>query len=236
MSSPRPEGLLPLSGALDLDPDRRLVLAYTPVRARSALEALWRLDVTFAAVLATGSDPMVSRIRLAWWREALERLDQAPAPPEPVLQGIQFQVMPAGIGGAELAAMEEGWAILLDAGAPDLDGYARLRGGLLFAFSARLLGAADPRVGAAGELWALADLARHSSRRDEAARALEAAGARQEQGKWPRALRPLAMLTRLARRDVLRAPIVSSGRVRRHECCGCWAFVSLDSDPFPINS
>jgi phytoene synthase len=165
---------------------------------------LWRLDVTFAAVLATGTDPMVSRIRLAWWREALERLDEAPAPPEPVLQGVQGLVMPAGIAGAELAAMEEGWAVLLAEGAPDLDRYARLRGGLLFAFSARLLGAADPRVAAAGASWALVDLARHSSRSDEAMRALEAAAARQEQRKWPHALRPLAMLTALARRDVLR--------------------------------
>lgn len=155
-------------------------------------------------MLATGTDPMVSRIRLAWWREALERLDQAPAPPEPVLRGIQEMVMPAGIAGAELAAMEEGWAILLAEGAPDLDAYARLRGGLLFAFSARLLGVAEPRAAAAGELWALADLARHSSSRDEAALALEAAAARQEQGKWPNALRPLVMLTALARRDVLR--------------------------------
>lgn len=188
----------------ELDPDRRLVLAYAPARVRPALEALWRLDVTFAAVLATGTDRMVSRIRLAWWREALERLDRGPAPPEPVLRGVQQLVMPAGIGGAELAAMEGGWAILLDEGAPDLDAYAGLRGGLLFTFSARLLGAADPRLAAAGALWALADLARRSSRSDEAVRALEAAAARQEQGKWPRTLRPLAMLTALAERDVLR--------------------------------
>jgi phytoene synthase len=146
----------------------------------------------------------VSRIRLAWWREALERLDEAPAPPEPVLQGIQDLVMPAGIAGAELAAMEEGWAILLDEAAPDFDRYAALRGGLLFGFSARLLHAADPRVAAAGESWALVDLARHSSRRDEAARALEAASEREVQGKWPRPLRPLAMLISLVRRDVRR--------------------------------
>lgn len=165
---------------------------------------MWRLDVTFASVLATGSDRQLSRIRLAWWRDALARLDEAPAPPEPVLQGVQRLVMPAGITGAELAAMEEGWAILLDEGALDLDLYAARRGGLLFRFSARVLGASEPRTEAAGESWALVDLARHSSRRDEAARALEAAGARQELGKWPYALRPLAMLDRLAMRDVKR--------------------------------
>lgn len=165
---------------------------------------MWRLDVTFASVLATGTDRNLSRIRLAWWRDALARLDDMPAPPEPVLQGVQALVIPAGVTGAELAAMEEGWAILLDEGAPDLDAYARLRGGLLFRFSARILGASDPRAEPAGALWALADLARHSSRRDEAARALEAAQAGQEQGKWPHPLRPLAMLEVLALRDVKR--------------------------------
>lgn len=155
-------------------------------------------------MLATGTDPMVSRIRLAWWREALERLDAKPAPPEPVLQGVQNLVMPAGITGAELAAMEEGWVVLLAEGTPDLDAYAARRGGLLFRFSARILGAPDPVTEAAGKLWALVDLARHSSRRDERALALEATRGRQEQGKWPKALRPLAMLELLAIRDVKR--------------------------------
>ena len=81
------EGLLPLTG--ELDADRRLALAYASVRARPALEALWRLDVTLGAVLATGREPMVSRIRLAWWREALEAARPAPPPPEPVLQGAR---------------------------------------------------------------------------------------------------------------------------------------------------
>ena len=63
---------------IELDPDRRLILAYTPARDRPALAALWRLDVTLANVLATGGDRTISRIRLAWWREALEALDRAP--------------------------------------------------------------------------------------------------------------------------------------------------------------
>ena len=108
---------------------------------------------------------MVSRIRLAWWREALERLDHAPPPAEPVLQALAAHVLPL-VSGAELAAMEEGWAALLDEGLLDsesLDRHAACRGGLLFRYSARLLGeaeAAEP----AGERWALVDLARHSAR------------------------------------------------------------------------
>src|ERR1700760_3804181 len=72
----------------DLDPDRRLALAYAPARARPALEALWRLDVTLGAVVARAREKMVARIRLAWWREALERLDAAPPPAEPLLEAL----------------------------------------------------------------------------------------------------------------------------------------------------
>lgn len=183
----------------DLDPDRRLALVYAPARIRPALEALWRLDVTFAGILAAGRDPMVSRLRLAWWREALEALDGQAPPPEPLLQSLSAHVLPAGVSGAELAAMAEAWEILLSdqpLTADEQARYAALRGGLLFDFSARLLGASDFPVAAPGALWALVDLARHSSGRDEARIAVA-----EPRGRWPRALRPLGMLAALARRD-----------------------------------
>jgi phytoene synthase len=192
---------------LELDPDRRLALAYVPAPARPALDALWRLDVTFAAVLAGGRDKMVSRIRLAWWREALGKLDREAAPPEPVLRALAADVLPAGISGAELAAMEEGWATLLSdslLSAGELDFYARKRGARLFSLSARLLGDPDFPVEQAGTLWALIDLARHSAKPDEREAALGIAP-RQAVMKWPRRLRPLGMLAALARRDLERS-------------------------------
>ena len=192
----------------ELDPERRLALAYVPVRHRPAVEALWRLDVALGSVLATGREPMISRIRLAWWREALERLDRAPAPAEPVLQGLAAHVLPAGVAGAELAAMEEGWLPLTDAEPPDsaaLDGYARRRGGLLFGFSARLLGS-GAEAARGGEAWALIDLARHSSDPAEARAAARAARDWKPSGRWPRSLRPLGMLATLAARDADRGP------------------------------
>jgi phytoene synthase len=183
----------------DLDPDRRLALAYVPARARPAVEALWRLDVAFGAILAAGRDPMVSRLRLAWWREALEALDRAPPPAEPLLQALAAHVLPAGIKGGELARMEEGWAVLLSdqpLTAGEQARYAALRGGLLFEMSARLLGVPGFAVAPSGEMWALADLARHSSGRDSVR-----FGAPESHGKWPPRLRPLGMLAMLAKRD-----------------------------------
>ena len=187
-----------------LDPDRRLALSYVPAARRAALDALWRLDAALGAVLAGGKDRMIARIRLAWWRESLERLDAEPAPAEPVLRSVAEHLLPA-ISGAELARMETGWSVLLGDDpltGEELDIYAAKRGGSLFGFSARLLGGASD-VEPAGEAWALADLARRSGQPD-AGSALAAAAARSLPGRWPPPLRPLGMLAMLARRDIAR--------------------------------
>jgi phytoene synthase len=189
---------------LDLDPDRRLALAYAPAKARPGLEALWRLDVTMGAAVARRREPMVARIRLAWWREALERLDGAPPPAEPVLQALAAHVLPSGISGAALAEIEEGWSLLLAEGPLDaeaLQAYGERRGGLLFRHSARLLGEAAA-IEQAGARWALVDLARHSARPEEEAAARQAAAAIHAGPPWPKRLRPLAMLSLLAARDL----------------------------------
>jgi phytoene synthase len=202
---------------MNLDPDRQLALAYIPAPVRPGVEALWRLDASFASILATGTEPLISQMRLAWWREALEWLDTAPPLAEPVLEALAAHVLPV-VSGAELAAMEEGWLILLSEEALTGDAlarYARLRGGLLFAYSARLLGGPDFPVGQAGELWALADLARHSRRADEIK-----SPPSESKKRWPRKLRPLGMLAMLAKRDLERLGLEqeqpgSPGRILR---------------------
>ena len=214
----------------DLDPERKLALAYVPAAQRAALETLWRLDVTLGSVLATGREPMISRIRLAWWRDALEKLDAAPPPAEPMLQDVARVLVPAGLAGAELAEMEEGWAALLVPEAPaadELDLYARARGGRLFALAARLLGGSEDFAAGGGEVWALADLARHSGADEEAKSALAAAAKRSLPQSWPKPLRPLGMLAALARHDAGRGlPLDQPGsparmvRMLRHRLTG----------------
>jgi phytoene synthase len=186
-----------------LDPDRILALSYVPGRRRAAVGALWRLDAALGAALAAGREPMISRIKLAWWREALERLDRERAPAEPVLQQLAEHVLPA-VGGSELAAMEEGWAILASPealGPDELTAYARARGARLFACTARLLGDPEAEVDGAGEAWALVDLARHCATRADSDIALAAARERILPRRWPSKLRPLGMLAILAGRD-----------------------------------
>ncbi|MEA3030313.1 MAG: hypothetical protein QOG13_1638 [Sphingomonadales bacterium] len=187
----------------DLDPDRNLALSYVAAARRPAVAALWRLDAALGAVLAGGREPMIGRIKLAWWREALEKLDRDPAPAEPLLQALADHVLPAGVTGAELAAMEEGWTNLLSPEPltpPELLAYAAARGDLLFRYSARLLGGGAAPAGA-GEKWALVDLARHSANEADADAALAAARALPSPGRWPARLRPLGMLAALAVRD-----------------------------------
>jgi phytoene synthase len=180
-----------------------------PAAVRPAIGALWRLDVTLGAVLATGRDPMVSRIRLAWWREALERLDSAPPPAEPLLQDLAAHVVPRSVTGAELAAMEEGWAVLLADGPLDdtaLRSYADARGGRLFGLSARLLNGAEEVLAEAGARWALLDLARRSSDPSEAGAAIALAGATDTDRRLGGTLAPLGLLDCLAKRDIKRGP------------------------------
>jgi phytoene synthase len=106
--------------------------------------------------------------------------------------------------------MEEGWIALLSQDpltASDLASYSAARGGVLFRYSAAILGGGlSPEMERAGEGWALVDLARHSNAEDAAA----AMGLARERlatsasSVWPPALRPLGMLASLARRDVER--------------------------------
>jgi len=204
----------------DLDIERRLALAYVPADRRPSLETLWRLDVTLGQVVATGSDRMISRIRLAWWREALERLDRERPPAEPLLEAASALILPQGVTGAELAGLADGWEVLLEPvalEAKELHAYGAGRGGRLFSIGARLLGGEADGIAEAGARWALADLARRSSRPEEAAAAL-AAGQRQASVRWPRALRPLGMLAALADRDIGRGapePAGSPARILR---------------------
>lgn len=190
------------------DPERALAVAYAPPQLRAALAALFALDERFGGIVSSTSEPMIGLMRLAWWREALEKLDRDRAPAEPLLGLLADQVLPRGPSGAALAAIEDGWAALID-GEPDEDAIARHgreRGRNLFHAAAQLLGADDPRLPPAGEVWALADLGyRHSSEavRTAARTKAKSLAAAMPAGRWARAARPLAALFVLARADAM---------------------------------
>jgi phytoene synthase len=223
---------------MQADPERMLALDYAPAACRAALHALFALDDTLAQVPRTTTEPIIGQMRLAWWHDALGRLDQAAPPAQPVLQALAAEVLPNGVSGATLAELVVGWEALIEAETVDaaaMTAHADARGAALFAaaavllgrddrrVAAVLLGRDDRRVAAAGRGWALADLSRHL-RSPEAAGAARATAAvalaEALAGGWPVALRPLGALAHIARMNLsvpadLPIPSGAPGRVGR---------------------
>lgn len=176
--------------------DRDLVRLYWPAELRPAFDALFAIDDALAEVVTSSTQPALGAIRLAWWREALERLDRSPPPSEPRLQAAASELLTRGITGKDLSALEDGWATLLDE-QPDISRVGE-RGAKLFAIGARLLGADDQHLDAAGRLHALAQARRKrlSPIERPAEQLHQVAGHRMS-----RQLRPMTAFARLAARD-----------------------------------
>lgn len=184
--------------------DRDLVRLYWPVELRPAFDALFAVDDVLADIVASSTQPALGAIRLAWWREALERLDQYSPPPEPTLTAAAAELLPRGVTGAALAALEDGYASLLDE-EPDRE---RLGAGgtALFAIGATLLGGDDPMLPQAGRLHAVA----RAARRGLATIPDDLASGGFAGHRFSRALRPLTAFARLAARDVSHAPTLEA--------------------------
>ncbi len=194
--------------------ERELALSYAPAFARAGLAALLALDERLGAIVRRATEPTIGLMRLTWWADALVALDAGPPPAEPLLAALGE----ARLRGAALADVIDGWDRLLAAEPLDLEAFGRERGGRLFAAAAGMLGAADDRVEAWGEGWALADLSRRWSKPATAATA--AALARERlgvalTGGWPVELRTLSALGLLARSDLAGGAPGSPARVGR---------------------
>jgi len=170
--------------------DRDLVRLHWPPELRPAFDALFAIDDAMAEVVRTAREPMLAAIKLTWWRDSLEKLDAEPAPAEPRLQAAARELLPRGVSGSSLAALEDGWAALLEEG-PD-ERRLVARGAVLFMLAARLLDDDGAGLGAAGRLWAGADLTRRFGRVMPPPVDLSRFGKR---------VRPLTGLAMLANRD-----------------------------------
>ena len=182
--------------------DRVLMLRLVPTEVRLAFEALFQIDAAMGDVVARSTQPALAAVKLAWWRERLEDLDSGVVPAEPRLQAAAEHLLPLGIGGSDIAALEDGWATLLEEHVdPDR---IKQRGSQLFRLGARLLGNDDERIGDAGALYALVSV----GRRGVPQLFEHAAGSRKRLAKhrFPRSLRPLSALARLAVRDLNEGP------------------------------
>jgi hypothetical protein len=84
------------------------------------MESLFAIDAAMGEVVRSTREPMLGPIRLAWWRERLEELDEGSvAPAEPRLQAA-FEVLRAAVieGGLHVTLRRafddpQAWGVLL---------------------------------------------------------------------------------------------------------------------------
>ena len=180
--------------------DRELALLHTPAAVRPAFAAVWALDAAMGDVVARATQPALAAVKLAWWRERLEELDHGLPPAEPRLRAASEELIARGVSGAQLGAIEAGWAALLQ---PEVEAApVAERGALLFEIGSELLGGSDPKLGDAGSLYALASVGLRG-----VPELFEPAGEylrRLDSHRFARRVRPLTMLARAAARDLTR--------------------------------
>ena len=183
------------------DPVHRLLLAYTRQPASDRAAFAFSFDRRCAVILQSTREPMIGQMRLTWWRDVLT----TPATRRPTGEPLIARLNAVTDGpDADLVAMVNGWEHLLPAEtAVDLAAFAQGRGEGMFAFVFRQELSIAQR--AAARVWALWDLARHSSDPAGRADALNMGrdwGATAEGASFGRAAGALTILARLAQRDV----------------------------------
>ena len=98
------------------DRDRFLGALFAPMPARSGLLALLAFDHELARTNAVTREPMLARIRLAWWREAVaEAVGTAKPRSQPVVEALAETTRRHGLS-------EEALLALVDAREEEIDG------------------------------------------------------------------------------------------------------------------
>ncbi|MFC4255806.1 hypothetical protein GRI97_13285 [Altererythrobacter xixiisoli] len=191
------------SDTADLPQLQQLALSYAPAAARQPTLGLLLLDAHLGTLLRQMREPVLTQLRLAWWRDTLVK----PASHWP--QGNQVLALLAPWRNpAALVPMVDGWEELVtdDLTPAAIQGFASGRG-RGFAELARQLDLPDAAQAAqdAGRVYALADLLGNISSPAEKAQILQLAGKPSPTAfRLPRPLRPLTVLAGLGARAVAR--------------------------------
>ncbi|WP_324075757.1 MAG: hypothetical protein RSE14_02975 [Erythrobacter sp.] len=189
-----------------LPPEAELALAWSGPKVRAPLSTALQLDRRLARIVSRTTEPMLGQMRLAWWREALNR---------PSVERPQGDVVLDAIGRdwagreAALAAMVDAWEVLITAERLEnvkIAEFSAGRSAFFLALDPDLPAAAVPRVATAGIRWATADAACAVTDESERAALVAtglAAGSAGPQ-RLPASLRGIAVLDALARRSLAR--------------------------------
>jgi NADH dehydrogenase [ubiquinone] 1 alpha subcomplex assembly factor 6 len=150
------------------DYDRFLATLFAPAPARESLFALYAFNHEIAKVRETVTEPMLGRIRLQWWREALDGVYAGAPRAHPVAQALADAVRAHNLTRAHLERLLDAREFDLEGRAPatlaELEGYAESTAATLLWLAAEALGARAEATRAAlrplGIAWALAGLVR----------------------------------------------------------------------------
>jgi phytoene/squalene synthetase len=144
------------------DRDRFLAALFAPEPARTGLLALLAFDHELARTRTVTREPMLARIRLEWWREAVAEAAGSGAPrAQPIVESLSEIVRRHGIAVEELRA-------LIDAREEEIDGPLDVMraGHALADLELQVLGATDPASQQAAHAVAAAWLMGEGPERD----------------------------------------------------------------------
>lgn len=180
-------------------------LALTSARsARQRWLAAFVLDARLSRIVASTGEPMLAQMRLAWWRDQLNKAVETRPMGDHLLDLIGTQ----WVGHEEaLLKVVDGWEALLSE--PTLTrqvahAFANGRSAIFVPFGPEDK-CLQQSVESEGRLWALADLAVKTSQEAERRVALDLAVEEcSDRTQLPPALRPLTVLAGLAARSIKR--------------------------------
>lgn len=150
------------------DHDRYLTALFAPAGHREAIFALYAFNAEVARTREAVSEPILGRIRLQWWREALDEIYQGVVREHPVVVGLSEAVNRYGLDRAPFDTLIDAREADLDDAPPAdlaaLEAYAGATSGTLSALAMSVLGSTGDAPSRAAHLvgtaWALIGLMR----------------------------------------------------------------------------
>lgn len=144
-----------------LDPAKRLALTYSRSEYRDVLTVLLMFDVRLSQIVSKGSEPLIGQMRMAWWRDALQKPRQDRPKGEPLFQdlaSLKYDVT------AALLHLVDAWEGLLTAeewNNDNMEAFAKDRSAGIFGGYADVLGMKSEdrmQLIKMGQRWAMIDI------------------------------------------------------------------------------